>query len=316
MQVGRGLFCVTRTGVSTTPFRAHKTHAYAETLKTLHAVATTHGVLTDERVNTYGLTPAPVLLTLVAPIGQTYCAPGLPAPYDQQSIGACVWEATVGAIHIKSQTATNAEGVHLSVTCGYYFDRCFQGSPTEDCGSDSQNAMYIVQTNGVCLNKTLPFVNAIINADGDPIAPPYPDGIREAANHKLPGADWAACGTPKDVEVALKTGDGRTTVIFGSEVSSDILAYTQGQILSAPNMEDIQGGHEMLVVGVQYGWSSLPAFVPPDAKAPTGFVEGKRYWWIRNSWSVDYGYNGYILCDDAFLFNDTALGSHFALLSV
>jgi hypothetical protein len=81
-------------------------------------------------------------------------------------------------------------------------------------------------------------------------------------------------------------------------------------------MADIIGGHEMLVVGVQYDWSNLPEFVPVDAPPPTGFVKGKRYWWIRNSWSIDFGYGGYLLCDDAFLFNATALGSHFALLSI
>jgi hypothetical protein len=253
--------------------------------------------------------------TLVALIGVSYVVPNMPGVYDQQSIGACVWMATTGCYHIKT-------GVHLSALCGYYFDRCWQGLPTVDCGSDSQNAIYIVKNVGVCRDELMPFNNAIVDSSGNAIAPPFPDGIRDAANHKMPDSSWLACETPDDLEAALKSGDGRSVTMFGSAVSSDIQSYQKGQVLGAPDATDIIGGHETTIVGVIYRWEDTAKYpevfgalpVRPTLPDGTLYRDGDRLWLDRNSWSADYGYNGHFLCTDAFLFNDTALGSHFALM--
>lgn len=287
------LKCITRWGVSDTPFRPFTPPEHARIRAKVVRTA----------------------LSLLFAIGVTYIIPSQPDVYDQQSIGCCVWMATTGCIHIKT-------GVHLSALCGYYFDRCWQGLPTTDCGSDSQNAIYITQTVGICQDSLMPFNNAIVDSNGNAIAPPFPDGVRDAANHKMPKSVWLGCETPTDLEAALKSGDGRTAVMFGSSVSPDIQGYQKGQVLGAPDPNNIIGGHETTIVGVIYKWADIVNYpdifdandVRPTMPDGTPYQDGTRLWLDRNSWGKDYGYNGHFLLTDAFLFNDTTLGSHFALM--
>ena len=287
------LMCITRTGVSNTPFRSSKTMEHA-------------------RIRAKVVCSA---LSLILAIGVSYAIPIMPPVYNQQDVGCCQWMACTGCIHVKT-------GVHLSALCGYYFDRCWQGQPTVDCGSDSQNAIFITQTVGVCQDALMPFVDAILDSSGKPLAPPFPDGLRDAADHKLPNSNWLGCETPLDVESAIKSGDGRTSVMYDSEVSADIWSYQPGKVLGAPDMNNIVGGHATVVVGVLYSWADTANYPdifgvnPPRPVMADGtpYQDGTRLWIVRNSWGADWGYNGHLLCPDGFLFNDTALGTHFALM--
>jgi C1A family cysteine protease len=227
---------------------------------------------------------------------------------NQQDIGACTAFATTGAITVKKceQGTPYVEGQEGSTKHCYLLCRDEQGQADEDSGSDTQHCLYTYQTTGVCREAVFPWTDTIVDVTGKAERPSI-DALTDAANFRIPGIDWDMCSSLDEVEQEVRAAN---PVIFGTEVDSTIQSYQQGQILGAPDENNIIGGHEMCIVGVIYKWSDLPTDVfGTSPTRPRGYSDGTRIWLIRNSWGVGYGYNGYLLVNDAFLANPSVAGS-------
>ncbi len=110
---------------------------------------------------------------------------------------------------------------------------------------------------------------------------PTPDCYTEASDNQI--KDWFSIedGSPNvldQIEAAVRANH---PVPFGTLVDDSIFSYEVGQVLSIP-MGTIAGGHSMCVTGIRY-------------------INGNRAWRIRNSWSPNYGDNGHLLIDDAYM---------------
>ena len=236
-----------------------------------------------------------------------------PSIGDQQSIGACTAFATKGAVWISMLLAGYTDYKPASEKHLYLLCRDDQGQANEDSGSDTQHCLFAYQTIGVCREEVFPWTNSIVDSSGN-VERPGIDALRNAAENRIPNMDWNLLGSLNSIEQQLRNGVG-CPCIFGSEVDSTIQSYTEGRILKAPNESDIIGGHEMCVTGAIYKWSNLPTDIfGSNPSRPSGYSDGTRLWLISNSWGTGYGYNGYLLANDAFLGNSSAYGSFAALM--
>lgn len=257
LQSTSSLPCVTRTGTT------GRWHPHANKIKT---------TLTNPHAN------AAVSHTIV----------GLPPVDDQLSIGSCVFQSVRGAVWIlanqNGDTREPLSQLHL-----YWIDRVRQGNENEDCGGFSETAIESARTIGACRDSLWPYSEEGFMRDGIAVRPSI-DALRDASDRRISQLSWFSCPTLVDVESALHVDH---PIIFGTAVDSTIQSYRPGQVLGAPNPRDIIGGHEMVIVGVDY-------------------EHGPRRWLIRNSWGAGYGENGHLWVSDAFLTNPSA-GGFYAL---
>lgn len=211
--------------------------------------------------------------------GTDHVIPNEPPCFDQLDIGACVLNAWVGALAV----LLAVEGVPFTMLARlflYWLCRLYQGSLDEDSGTYVHLAVERGGTIGICPETMWPYADGtFLDAHGHAV-PPAPECFPAASDNR-PTA-WfqiADDASLDEIETAVRANH---PVQFGGAVDGTIQSYQAGQILTKPDPNAIIGGHSMLVTGVK-------------------FVNGQRVWWIRNSWGVDYGDNGHILADDAFM---------------
>jgi hypothetical protein len=261
------LFCVTRNGVSKAKFRApeHRQHL-ARNMSYFVGVQGPHWTSPGSDHTVEG--------ALTIPIG------------NQGEYGACVSFAVTGAIAVCARSSVDMLApAHL-----YLLMRDAYGTPDEDCGADSQHAIYSVAAIGVCRESVFPY-GTLFDNDGKAVRPSI-DALRDA--RMFSRTDFVAVSSLDAMEQAIRRD---CSIFFGSEVDDKIQSYEMGDVLGAPDPSNIIGGHEMLVVGVR-------------------FVDGVRQWMIRNSWGEDYGEHGYLWASDEFMTNPSIAGSAFVLLAV
>lgn len=215
-----------------------------------------------------------------------YLVPNVAPAGNQLNIGCCVWMATRGALWTAARNTPEMAMTYepISALHGYWIDCVEQGLEDDDPGSYSERALEIMALTGACRDSLFPLTDANFRDDaGKRVRPPLPT-YQDAK--PVPSMQWAACPTLDDAEDAIIDGH---PVIFGTAVDSTIFSYQVGGLLTAPNPHDIQGGHEMLITGV-------------DTRA------GKRLWRVLNSWGEAWGDNGSCWGDDGFVGNTTAGG--------
>ena len=231
---------------------------------------------------------------------------------DQGPIGACTAFATIGAVQtrqlVQGQTPTPLSQKDLYLQC-----RDEAGTPNTDSGSDTEHCLYTLQSVGACRDAVFSWTGTIVDAAGVAERPPV-DAYRDAAEHRFPYTDWSTPISLAAYEASIRADN---TVLFGTEVSPEIQAYTEGQVLGAPNFGNIVGGHQLYCNGVIYQWANLPADIfGSHPTRPTGYVDDTRLWVIPNSWGTGFGYNGVLLASDAFLGNPSIPGSVVALVEL
>ena len=215
--------------------------------------------------------------TSAAQSGGDYDIPGQPDVFDQGDEGSCVLNATVGAMGIVL-SVEKLSFTMLSRNFLYWLCRTVMGTTDQDSGAYSQLAVDRVGNIGICREDTWQYLPSTL------YTAPTLQCYTEASDNRATA--WFQIDSPNapvprltQLEAAIRSDH---PVIFGTPVSSAIQNYQAGQILSIPDPNDIQGGHEMCATGVHY-------------------IDGQRVWIWRNSWGKLYGNNGYLMVDDNWM---------------
>lgn len=196
----------------------------------------------------------------------------LPA-YDQGPWGSCVLNAATGVINIVLELQRQQTAM-LSRMFLYNLCRDVMGTLDQDSGTHLYLAADRLGKVGVCLEETFPYT-AESMWGGIP-----PECYPEASDNKATAwFDVQGEGSDRleQLDIAIRANH---PVMFGTPVGPAIQSYSAGQVLSIPASSI--GGHAMVVVGIRY-------------------LNGQRYWRIRNSWGTAYGDHGHLLIDDAYM---------------
>jgi Papain family cysteine protease len=210
--------------------------------------------------------------------GGDYDIPNEPPAYDQGDIGSCVLNATCGALNTILGVEKQQQ-VMLSRLFLYWLCRYVMGTLDQDSGTYTHLAVDRVAKIGVPNESMWQY------SDSNLYLPPPPECYPEASDNKATA--WFQIQDPVDssqpsrldqLEAAIRSNHPAT---FGTPCDAAIMQYVLGQVLSIPSGAII-GGHSMMVSGVRY-------------------INGKRVWRIRNSWSPSYGDEGHLLIDDNWM---------------
>jgi C1A family cysteine protease len=220
--------------------------------------------------------------------------------YDQGDIGSCTCNALCAAVMITDAVEGNPI-VTLSRLFLYYNARLVQGDINNDTGSDTATVVAMALQFGLPRETSFPYGDNNFLVNSKAIVPAV-EVYTEASNNK--SYNWVSIDGSGETRLAQIEAALRANypVIWGTPVDSTIQTYQAGQVLTVPNSNDIIGGHEMCIVGVNYDSS------------------GNRTWLVRNSWGTGWGgtsstdptiNQGYFLADDAWIGWDQADGFDF-----
>jgi len=211
--------------------------------------------------------------------GVDYDIPFEPPAYDQGDIGSCVLNATCGAYNMVLGVERSAQ-VMLSRLFLYWLCREQMGTLDSDSGTYTHLAVDRVGKIGVCQEAMWYYDDSML------YVVPSPDCYPAASDNKATAwfqiVDPTGAGQPTRLDQLEAAVRSNHPGIFGTPCSQAIMQYQAGQVLGIPDASGIIGGHSMVVTGVHY-------------------INGKRVWRIRNSWSPSYGDNGHLLIDDDWM---------------
>ena len=183
----------------------------------------------------------------------------LPPVYDQGQEGSCTANAGLGCfehayylVH-KSFLGGSRQGLYV---CELIHD----GSFPQDAGSSTTSILWVLQNQGVGLEKTFPYVEHPVNLPKNYLA--------DAGKHKLLQAYDVDNTDGQSIRIALSNG---YCVVFGGYVYNDIMTLKAPFILPCPKGRPV-GGHEMLIVGHD---------------------DSKKLYRVRNSWGTGWADKGY-----------------------
>lgn len=163
--------------------------------------------------------------------------------------------------------------VNLSRLYLYYEERAAEGTAGDDSGAYLKDGCDILLHTGVCTEKSWPYIESKFK-----IVPP-PANDTEAAQYKV--NNYAKLSTVMEMKTALANGNILATGIAVYPQMESTVAQTTG-IVSIPSQgEQPLGGHAVCTVGYV------------DTPRGSHYWKGGGYFWMRNSWSSNWGLNGY-----------------------
>lgn len=227
----------------------------------------------------------------LSPVKTTYTIPEVVPAFDQLDVGDCVANGWLGVLEL----LLGLEGapiVSLSRLFLYWLCREVMKMLTQDSGTYPYLAGSRIMRIGVCSESMHPYGNT---ASGRLFRHPKQECYTEASDNKLLATYRIATTGEARLNALEAVIRANHPAVFGTPVGRAIQSYEKGQVLGLP--ADNIGGHCMVVTGVHY----TPG--------------GNRLWRWRNSWGADYGDNGYLLVDDAYMawpeLNDIWVGTRF-----
>lgn len=184
---------------------------------------------------------------------------------DQLHTNSCVANAIVGALELHQRKAGMAP-VDLSRLFLYWNARSLAKAEGQDCGSFIHHGMAAVLAFGVCEERMWPFEEAMVKAQ------PTEACFKNANSYQA--IQFARTPRGEPAMAALAQG---LPVAFGIVLPSECYQVA-GQTGTVPNPDTIQvnsapSGHAMLIVGYDLD---------------------EKVYFVRNSWSANYGQAGYI----------------------
>lgn len=188
-----------------------------------------------------------------------------PPVEDQQATNSCVANAVVGALELHQKKA-GLPLTDMSRLFVYYNARALADNEDKDIGSYIHHGMAALLAYGACEERLWPFQAATVNSK------PTPACYENAAKYEA--VQYARTPRGEAAQTSLAQG---LPVVFGMHAPFDFYqAAAQTGIMPSPNeiiTTQPPSGHAMLMVGYDLA---------------------DRTYLVRNSWSRNWGDNGYV----------------------
>lgn len=195
---------------------------------------------------------------------------------DQATLSSCAANATADSFEILMGVQNKNSVIQLSRLFLYYNARVYTKSTNEDEGCYISHALDSLTTLGICREDTWKYDILKVFAQPSLMA------FAEANDNKLSDFYKINKNRLDNVEQAVRSNH---PVIFGTPVSQAFTQARYGTELPIFDFPSVSvGRHAMIVVGVKY-------------------INGKRYFEVRNSWGKSWGYNGHWLMTEDYLNN-------------
>lgn len=225
----------------------------------------------DHRDKIYRASSMPPVLPPSADL-RAQCAP----VYDQGQLGSCTANAIAGAIEfdLKAQGLTDFMPSRLFI---YYNERVIEGDPDQDNGAEIRDGIKSVASQGVCPESKWPYSDEGTQFAVQPSAQCYTDALAVKAVQYQ--------SVPQDATAIKTILAGGRPIVFGFSVYD---AFESDQVASSgvvpmPGENDSPiGGHAVLAVG---------------------YDDPSQMFLVRNSWSANWGIQGYFKLPYAYLLN-------------
>ncbi len=209
-----------------------------------------------------------------------------PAPYDQGPLGSCTANAISGAIEFgrEKQGLPDFTPSRLFI---YYNERVMEHTINSDAGAQIRNGIKSVNKQGVCMETEWPYDISKFAAKPNPRC--YKDAMLDRA------VSYQRVTQNTDQMKACLAGG--LPFVFGFTVyesfESAEVAST-GMVPMPSTNESVLGGHAVLCVG---------------------YDTAKDVFYVRNSWGVQWGQQGYFEMPSEYL-ADSNLASDFWVIQV
>jgi C1A family cysteine protease len=182
---------------------------------------------------------------------------------DQGDLGSCTANALVGAMEFLHSFKTKKE-LNLSRLFVYYNERVIEGTVNQDAGAMLRDGIKTLVAQGVCLEKTCPYVTSAFKRK------PSAKAYTEALNYQA--LQYARLNTLADMQRSLANN---FPFVFGFAVyesfMTDAVAKTGVAIMPIKG-ESMLGGHAVMAVG---------------------YDDSRKALLVRNSWGTNWGIRGY-----------------------
>jgi len=196
-----------------------------------------------------------------------------PPCYDQGQLGSCTGNAIAGSVQFERRKQMLSPDFIPSRLFIYYNERVIEGTVNTDAGAQIRDGIKAVNKQGVCSEKTWPYV--IGKFTNKPSAAAY----KEAAKHTVTSYSRVA-RTLTQMKGCLAAG---FPFVYGFTVyesfESAAVAKT-GKVPMPKPGEKVLGGHAVLAVG---------------------YDDKQDRFITRNSWGPSWGQKGYFTMPYAYL---------------
>ena len=190
---------------------------------------------------------------------------GFPEVFDQGEYGSCGPNAMVGAVMYDD----NQQGTPVSMLSRFFLylnTRIIQGDVADDTGVSNEDLVQAASQNGLCFEADWPY-------DADHFAATPPPELYVAAQQN---AVLIATPLSQDYDTVMTMLTMRVPIVAGISVYDSFMSddVAASGIIPVPSVgvENLRGGHDIVICGAN-----------PD----------QNFAWLRNSWGVSWGINGY-----------------------
>lgn len=217
-------------------------------------------------------------IKLASTTGSDYELPEYTQLSNQLSLSSCAPNGVADAFEILMGIQDKNSVKQLSRLFIYYNARNMNNEVDKDEGSYISFCFKSLSTLGVCLEKTWEYnVNKVF-------AQPSLWAYQEASDNKINNYYRIFEDETKldNIELAIRSNH---PVVFGTSISEEFVncgLFDEYPIFNFPKMS--AGRHAQIIVGVKY-------------------INGKRYFKVRNSWGSGWGKSGYSLFTEDYINN-------------
>src|ERR1035437_8950797 len=213
---------------------------------------------TDSRALIYKVAKAIPLPKTVNPI----CANN--RVEDQGQLGACTGHAVTTALEVE----LGLTSMQLSRLMAYYNARVIEGTISTDSGAMIRDVIKGLLNTGVCNEDLCAYDISKFNVA--PSAAAYNNAKTIIAQVLAKKIVYQRVTTLNDVLNAIGTG---SPVAFGFYAPASIMKLPLSGILAVPrNNNEFIGGHAVVA---------------------DGYNQAQSFFWVRNSWGINWGLKGY-----------------------
>lgn len=201
--------------------------------------------------------------------------PGCPPVYDQGQLGSCTGNAIAAAIDFNRRKA-GQPFISPSRLFIYWGERNIEGTTAQDAGAEIRDGIKFAATAGVCPEADWPYIeNAFAT---EPPSNAWTAALADVVKGyaRLNNTDLT------ELKSCLAGGD---PFVFGFSVYQPFEGpeVARTGIVSLPQSEEAPvGGHAVLCVG---------------------YDDASQLFWVRNSWSANWGAAGYFRIPYSYLTN-------------